>query len=55
MAPRQASPTLLLLLFSVAVFLASLSILMLGPLLVSLAHAFHTSVALMGQLTETWS
>src|SRR6266404_2275197 len=58
MAPRQASPTLLLLLFSVAVFLASLSILMLGPLLVSLAHEFHTSVALMGQLAAataiTW-
>jgi predicted MFS family arabinose efflux permease len=57
MAPRQASPTLLLL-FSVTIFLASLSVLMLGPLLVSLAQAFQTSVALMGQLTAataiTW-
>ena len=58
MAPRPASPTLLLLLFSGTVFLASMSILMLGPLLVSLAHEFHTSVALMGQLAAataiTW-
>jgi predicted MFS family arabinose efflux permease len=50
MAPRQVAPTVLLLLLSAAVFLGLLSMLMLGPLLVALAHAFQTSVALVGQL-----
>ena len=50
MASRQASPTVLLLLLCVAVCLVNLAVLMLGPLLVALAHAFQTSVALVGQL-----
>jgi predicted MFS family arabinose efflux permease len=50
MASRQASPTVLLMVLCVAVFLVNLSVLMLGPLLVALAHAFQTSVALIGQL-----
>ena len=50
MAPRQVSPTVLLILLCVAVFLVNLSVLMLGPLLVALAHAFQTSVAIVGQL-----
>src|SRR5712691_2908600 len=58
MASRQAPPTVLLILLCVAVFLVNLSVLMLGPLLVTLAHAFQTSVALMGQLAAataiTW-
>ncbi len=48
MASRQASPTVLLILLCVAVFLVNLSVLMLGPLLVALAHAFQTSVAIVG-------
>ena len=43
-------PTVLLILLCVAVFLVNLSVLMLGPLLVALAHAFQTSVAIVGQL-----
>jgi MFS transporter, DHA1 family, multidrug resistance protein len=58
MASRQASPTVLLILLCVAVCLVNLSVLMLGPLLVALAHAFQTSVALVGQLAAataiTW-
>src|SRR5215471_18509651 len=50
MASRQASPTALLLLLCVAVCLVNLAVLMLGPLLVALAHAFQTSVAIVGQL-----
>jgi DHA1 family inner membrane transport protein len=50
MHPRRLSPTVLLLLLSAAVFLSLLSVLMLGPLLVALAHAFQTSVAVVGQL-----
>jgi hypothetical protein len=50
MAPRQASPTALLLLLSAASFLTLVSVLMLGPLLVALAHEFQTSVAIVGQL-----
>ena len=58
MASRQASPTALLILLCVAVFLVNLAVLMLGPLLVALAHAFQTSVAIVGQLAAatalTW-
>ena len=58
MAPRPASPTVLLILLCVAVFLVNLSVLMLGPLLVPLAHEFQTSVAIVGQLAAataiTW-
>jgi MFS transporter, DHA1 family, purine base/nucleoside efflux pump len=58
MAPRQISPTVLLILLCVAVFLPSVAVLMLGPLLVALAHEFQTSVALVGQLASatavTW-
>src|ERR671935_58765 len=58
MAAHQVAPTGLLLLLSVAIFLTLLSVLMLGPLLVGLAHAFQTSVALVGQLVAataiTW-
>src|SRR5919198_4059722 len=58
MASRQASPTVLLMLLCVAVFLVNLAVLMLGPLLVALADAFQTSVALVGQLAAataiTW-
>src|SRR5215470_1429124 len=58
MAPRQISPTVLLILLCVAVFLPSVTVLMLGPLLVALAHEFQTSVAVVGQLASataiTW-
>ena len=50
MASRQASPTVLLFLCCVASFLVTLSVYMLGRLLVPLAHAFQTSVAVVGQL-----
>jgi predicted MFS family arabinose efflux permease len=52
MAPRQTSPTVLLILLWTAVFLPSVVVLMLGPLLVALAHEFQTSVALVGQLAS---
>ena len=58
MVSRQVSPTGLLLLLSAAVFLSLVAVLMLGPLLVALAHEFQTSVALVGQLVAataiTW-
>jgi predicted MFS family arabinose efflux permease len=58
MNPRQGSPTVLLILLCAPVFLTSLSVLMLGPLLVSLAQEFKTSVAIVGQLAAataiTW-
>lgn len=58
MASRQTSPTVLLILLCGAVFLVTLSVLMLGPLLVPLAHEFQTSVAIVGQLAAataiTW-
>jgi predicted MFS family arabinose efflux permease len=58
MAPRQISPTVLLILLWTAVFLPSAVVLMLGPLLVAPAHEFQTSVALVGQLASataiTW-
>lgn len=58
MAPRQVSPTVLLILLSAAVSLTLVSVLMLGPLLVALAREFQTSVALVGQLVAataiTW-
>jgi DHA1 family inner membrane transport protein len=50
MAPRQTSPTVVLLLLCAAVFPSVLAVLMLGPLLVALAHEFRTSVAVVGQL-----
>src|SRR5262249_11693075 len=58
MTSRQASPTVLLILLCVAVFLVNLSVLMLGPLLVALAQEFQISVAIVGQLAAataiTW-
>lgn len=58
MNSRQASPTVLLILLCAAVFVTNVSVLMLGPLLVSLAHEFQTSVAIVGQLVAataiTW-
>lgn len=50
MNPPQVSPTVLLILLCAADFFANLSVLMLGPLLVGLAHEFQTSVAIVGQL-----
>lgn len=50
MTSRQASPTFLLTLLSGAAFLAAMSLLMLGPLLVELASEFQTSLAVVGQL-----
>jgi predicted MFS family arabinose efflux permease len=50
MTPRQTSSTGLLILLCLVVNFASVSVLMLGPLLVALAHAFQTSVAMVGQL-----
>ena len=50
MKKPQASPTLLLLLLAVAMFLTLLSVLMMAPLLVALASEFDTSVAVVGQL-----
>lgn len=58
MAPRQASPTWLLILLCAAALPTALSVVMLGPLLVALAHEFQTSVAIVGQLAAataiTW-
>lgn len=58
MDSRRVPPLVLLLLLCTAVFLTLLSMLMLGPLLVVLAHEFHTSVAIVGQLVAataiTW-
>src|SRR5919108_2891451 len=58
MAPRQASPTWLLILLCAAALPTALSVVMLGPLLVALAHEFQTSVAVVGQLAAataiTW-
>ena len=50
MTPSDISPGLLVTLLSAAVFLVRTAALMLGPLLVALAAAFHTSVAAAGQL-----
>src|SRR5919199_28687 len=50
MTPWQTSPTGLLILLCLVVNVASVSVLMLGPLLVALAHAFQTSVAMVGQV-----
>ena len=47
---RQASPSALLALLSVLMFVAMVVLLMLGPLLVDLAREFNTSVAVTGQL-----
>ncbi len=46
----RVSPTLLLILLVVATSITSLSMAMLGPLLVALANEFDTSVAVVGQL-----
>jgi predicted MFS family arabinose efflux permease len=58
MALRQASPTWLLILLCAAALPTALSVVMLGPLLVALAHEFQTSVAVVGQLAAataiTW-
>jgi predicted MFS family arabinose efflux permease len=58
MAPRQASPTWLLIVLCAAALPTVLSVVMLGPLLVALAHEFQTSVAVVGQLAAataiTW-
>ena len=50
MTQLHASPRLLVALLAAAVFLVRTAALMLGPLLVALAAAFHTSVAAAGQL-----
>lgn len=50
MVPSQISPKALVALLAAAVFLVRTAALMLGPLLVALAAAFHTSVAAAGQL-----
>jgi predicted MFS family arabinose efflux permease len=58
MEPRHVSPTALLMLLCAAAFFTNLSVLMLGPLLIGLAHEFQTSVAVVGQLAAataiTW-
>jgi predicted MFS family arabinose efflux permease len=58
MEPRHVSPTALLVLFCTTVIFTNLSVLMLGPLLIGLAHAFQTSVAVVGQFATatalTW-
>ena len=58
MESRRISPQALLFLFCTGNFLTIVSALMLGPLLIALAHEFHTSVAVVGQLTAataiTW-
>src|SRR5262244_2489180 len=58
MTPRQTSPPGVLILLCIVVNFASVSVVMLGPLLVALAHEFQTSVALVGQLASataiTW-
>jgi predicted MFS family arabinose efflux permease len=50
MTPSQVPSALLVTQLSAAVFLVRTAALMLGPLLVALASAFHTSVAATGQL-----
>src|SRR5262245_23755913 len=50
MTPSNISSGLLVTLLSAAVFLVRSAALMLGPLLIALAAAFHTSVAAAGQL-----
>ena len=55
----QGSRPALLILLSVAVFLSLASVLIVGPLLVSLAGAYRTSLAVTGQLAAapaiTWA
>ena len=50
MTPSHISTGLLIILLSAGVFLVRSAALMLGPLLIALAAAFHTSVAAAGQL-----
>ena len=50
MFPSHTSPRILVALLAAAVFLVRTAALMLGPLLVALAAAFHTSVAAAGQI-----
>src|SRR5438309_1316404 len=58
MTTSSVSAAVLLVFLAAAIFLAMTVGLMLGPLLVALATAFHTSVAVTGQLTAataiTW-
>jgi predicted MFS family arabinose efflux permease len=48
MVPSPVSPRVLVALLAAAVFLVRTAAMMLGPLLVALAVAFHTSVAAAG-------
>jgi multidrug resistance protein len=50
MPKSRLSPNTLLILLAIAVFMSFIVIVMLGPLLVDLAKAFRTSVAVAGQL-----
>src|SRR5215471_10972932 len=58
MTTSSVPTAVLLMVLAAAIFLAMTVGLMLGPLLVALATAFHTSVAVTGQLTAvtalTW-
>jgi predicted MFS family arabinose efflux permease len=58
MEPRHVSPTALLILLCASGFFTTLSVFMLGPLLIDLAREFQTSVAVVGQLAAataiTW-
>jgi predicted MFS family arabinose efflux permease len=55
---RQISPTVLLMVLCAAALPTALALLMMAPLLVELAQAFHTSIAVTGQLAAatavTW-
>jgi predicted MFS family arabinose efflux permease len=59
MVQHRLSPIVVLVFLATAVFLVSTVALMLGPLLIELAHEFHTSVAVTGQLAAatgiTWA
>ena len=55
MVQSHTSPRVLVALLAAALFLVRTAALMLGPLLVALAAAFHTSVAAAGQLAAAIS
>ena len=59
MLTSQWSPRVILVLLAATIFLTMTVAMMLGPLLVELSRAFHTTVALTGQLTAataiTWA
>ena len=59
MSTSQWSPPVIVVLLAAAIFLNMTSAMMLGPLLVELSQAFHTTVALTGQLAAasaiTWA